>query len=162
MGPSLCCDNMFLYCTRRLDHDDKFNTFITWLEKRLEGSEPVIDDYIIPFLEGAPYAVQFVRHVGYGLVKSIRYFVPKEGQEDQAYLEITESAFSNANFVKLNSWKVSFDTVRSTTRGLLTFVKDFKCKTHNKFFEINLYQKDPINKHHWRVYTARPADQIDV
>jgi hypothetical protein len=33
---------------------------------------------------------------------------------------------------------------------------------HNKFFELNLYEKDPINKHHWRVNIARPSDDIDL
>jgi hypothetical protein len=28
--------------------------------------------------------------------------------------------------------------------------KNFRCSEHNKFFEFNLYKKDPINKHHWR------------
>lgn len=27
--------------------------------------------------------------------------------------------------------------------------KNFKCDWHNKFFKVYLYQKDPINRHHW-------------
>jgi hypothetical protein len=33
---------------------------------------------------------------------------------------------------------------------------------HNKFFELNLYQKDPVNKHHWRANIARPSADIDL
>ena len=33
---------------------------------------------------------------------------------------------------------------------------------HNKFFELNLYQKDPVNRHHWRANIARPAADIDL
>ncbi|KAJ0132033.1 hypothetical protein HZ326_24874 [Fusarium oxysporum f. sp. albedinis] len=40
--------------------------------------------------------------------------------------------------------------------------KIYKCQGHNKFFGVNIYQKDPINKHHWRVHIARPADSIDL
>ena len=40
--------------------------------------------------------------------------------------------------------------------------KNFRCSAHNKFFEFNLYKKDPVNKHHWRADVARPAIDIDV
>jgi hypothetical protein len=40
--------------------------------------------------------------------------------------------------------------------------KNFRCFVHNKFFEVNLYQKDPVNKHHWRATIARPAKEIDI
>lgn len=32
----------------------------------------------------------------------------------------------------------------------------------NRFFEVNLYQKDPVNRHHWRANIARPAAEIDL
>jgi hypothetical protein len=40
--------------------------------------------------------------------------------------------------------------------------KNFKCDAHNKFFEVNLYQKNPINRHHWRANLARPSTDIDL
>jgi hypothetical protein len=40
--------------------------------------------------------------------------------------------------------------------------KNFKCVAHNKFFELNIYQKNPINQHHWRFNIARPASDIDI
>lgn len=40
--------------------------------------------------------------------------------------------------------------------------KNFRCAEHDKFFEVNLYQKDPMNKHHWRSDLARPATLIDL
>jgi hypothetical protein len=30
------------------------------------------------------------------------------------------------------------------------------------FFEVNIYQEDPVNKHHWRATIARPATDIDL
>jgi len=40
--------------------------------------------------------------------------------------------------------------------------KNYKCVAHNKFFELNLYEKDPVNRHHWRANIARPATDIDL
>ena len=40
--------------------------------------------------------------------------------------------------------------------------KNFRCEGHDKFFEVNVYQKDPVNKHHWRANLARPATSIDL
>jgi hypothetical protein len=40
--------------------------------------------------------------------------------------------------------------------------KNFKCVAHNKFFELNLYERDPVNRHHWRANIARPATEIDL
>lgn len=33
---------------------------------------------------------------------------------------------------------------------------------HNRFFEVNLYQKNPTNAHHWRSNLARPSRDIDL
>ena len=40
--------------------------------------------------------------------------------------------------------------------------KNFKCEQHNRFFEVNLYQKNPLNTHHWRANLARPSRDIDL
>lgn len=40
--------------------------------------------------------------------------------------------------------------------------KNYKCVAHNKFFELNIYQKDPVNQHHWRLNISRPAGDIDI
>lgn len=40
--------------------------------------------------------------------------------------------------------------------------KNFKCSDHNKFFEMNVYEKDPVNTHHWRHDVARPGSEIDL
>lgn len=40
--------------------------------------------------------------------------------------------------------------------------KNFQCQKHNKFFEINLYQKKLTNTHHWRATLARPSRDIDL
>jgi hypothetical protein len=40
--------------------------------------------------------------------------------------------------------------------------KNFKCKAHDKFFEVNVYQVNPVNGHHWRADVKRPAADIDL
>ena len=40
--------------------------------------------------------------------------------------------------------------------------KNFRCQNHNRFFEVNLYQKNPTNAHHWRANLARPSRDIDL
>ena len=40
--------------------------------------------------------------------------------------------------------------------------KNFRCNVHNKFFELNLYQTNPLNTHHWRSTLARPSRDIDL
>lgn len=48
-----------------------------------------------------------------------------------------------------------------TTREINRY-KNFKCTVHNKFIEVNVYEKDPVNAHHWRANIARPAGDIDL
>ncbi|PNP49969.1 hypothetical protein THARTR1_09300 [Trichoderma harzianum] len=73
---------------------------------------------------------------------SVRYFATvNDGVE---FAEVGESDLIAANFEKLNSYK------------------NFKCTAHDKFFEVNLYQENPINRHHWRANIARPATDIDL
>lgn len=40
--------------------------------------------------------------------------------------------------------------------------KNFKCTAHNKFFELNLYEKNPVNTHHWRGNISRPSADINL
>ncbi|KAK0099720.1 hypothetical protein ONS95_013387 [Cadophora gregata] len=60
------------------------------------------------------------------------------------FSEITEQDIIDANFEKLNKYK------------------NFKCTIHDMFFEGNVYQKNPLNLHHWRANVARPAWNIDL
>ncbi|KAJ3960414.1 hypothetical protein N0V92_002951 [Colletotrichum tropicale] len=78
------------------------------------------------------YAIQLVRQVNYGPLESKRYFV-SFADRTHSYVEVAEDFLIQVNFQKVNS-----------------------------FFEINLYQKDPINKHHWRANLARLASNIDL
>ncbi|KAJ0278721.1 hypothetical protein CBS470a_009598 [Colletotrichum nupharicola] len=78
------------------------------------------------------YAIQLVRQVNYGPLESKRYFV-NFADCTHSYVEVAGDFLIQVNFQKINS-----------------------------FFEINLYQKDPINKHHWRANLARPASNIDL
>ncbi|KAF3074471.1 hypothetical protein CFAM422_003836 [Trichoderma lentiforme] len=49
-----------------------------------------------------------------------------------------------------------------TVNDGIEFTENFKCIAHDKFFEVNLYQQNPTNRHHWRANIARPATDIDL
>ncbi|RWA04517.1 hypothetical protein EKO27_g10587 [Xylaria grammica] len=137
MSSIFCCSAIKAYRPARLDHEAKFNHFMRWAE-----SDPVAPASGSSLSSEAPYAIQLVRQVNYGPQESVRYFIPLD--DSSAFLEVTEDNLLSANFQKLNSFK------------------NFKCEEHNKFFELNLYQEDPINAHHWRANLERPARDIDL
>ncbi|KAI1373537.1 hypothetical protein F4677DRAFT_218504 [Hypoxylon crocopeplum] len=148
MSSLFCCGSAKPYKPGYLDHEAKFNSFMDWAvfprESSLAtGDEDGGNDKTSLITIKPKFVVQLVRQVNYGPLESTRYFASVEGQAE-AFIEVTESDLIEANFQKLNSYK------------------NFKCEAHNKFFETNLYQKDPINKHHWRRNAARPADSIDL
>ncbi|KAF7887650.1 hypothetical protein EAF00_009944 [Botryotinia globosa] len=83
------------------------------------------------------------------------------------------NSFDKSTTVLLNPNATSFpmkppqETLRdcrtTSDPSQLSKVKfNFKCTSHNKFFEVNMYQKDPMNVHHWRANIARPAGDIDL
>ncbi|KAK4235804.1 hypothetical protein C8A03DRAFT_17497 [Achaetomium macrosporum] len=145
MSALFCCDSVRPYRPQRLLREDKFKTFMTWAAFPKEstastggGAENVELMELNP-----PYAIQLVRQVNYGPLESKRYFIPAEGKDNE-FLEVVEDDLVRANFQKLNSYK------------------NFKCESHNKFFEVNVYQKNPVNLHHWRANITRPAGGIDL
>ncbi|KAF5679192.1 major facilitator superfamily transporter [Fusarium heterosporum] len=133
-----CCSGIKPYRPQYLTHQSKFNNFISWASFPKESSPDEAWPDTTP-----SYAVQLVRQVNFGRLESKRYFVPT-GPDETSFIEITEQDLIQANFQKVNTYK------------------NYKCQDHNKFFEVNIYQKDPINKHHWRVNIARPAGSIDL
>ncbi|PNP85426.1 hypothetical protein FNYG_01255 [Fusarium nygamai] len=141
MPTIFCCNAIEPYRSQYLSHQSKFNNFLSW------GSFPrdsTLDEAQHDLSELNPsYAVQLVRQVNFGPLESKRYFIPQDSSEGQ-YIEVSEQDLIQANFKKANTYK------------------NYKCRGHNKFFEVNIYQKDPFNKHHWRANIARPAGLIDL
>ncbi|KAF1911663.1 hypothetical protein BDU57DRAFT_543149 [Ampelomyces quisqualis] len=86
--------------------------------------------------------IQVVKQVNFGPLESKRYFA--QIKDDGEFVEVTEQWLVTANFQKLNTFK------------------NYKCGMHKKFFEVNVYQRDPVNVHHWRADIARPASDIDL
>ncbi|KAK1749488.1 hypothetical protein QBC47DRAFT_465535 [Echria macrotheca] len=144
MSSLFCCGSTKPFRPAYLLHQAKFTAFMTWA-KFPRSSSPAIDDAERVDLVALqpPYAIQLVQQVNYGPLESKRYFVPIEGSETE-FVEVVEDDLLQANFKKLNSYK------------------NFKCEEHDKFFEVNVYQKDPVNRHHWRVNIARPGSTIDL
>ncbi|KAM3556918.1 hypothetical protein ARSEF4850_005306 [Beauveria asiatica] len=138
--PLFCCSSIRPYRPQHLAHESKFTSFVTWASFPTESR---IDYAANLRVIHAPFAIQLVRQVNYGPLESKRYFIPHADTKD-IFDEVVEDDLIRANFQKLNAYK------------------NFKCEVHNKFFELNVYQKDPVNKHHWRANLARPAREIDL
>ncbi|KAK8028479.1 hypothetical protein PG991_005535 [Apiospora marii] len=144
MTSIFCCGSIAAYRPQYLLHQAKFDTFIAWASYP-KTSAPKSNNDEKPDMAGDPqiFAIQLVQQVNYGPLESKRYFVPI-AHEPNGFVEVTEDDLIQANFKKLNSYK------------------NYKCEVHDKFFELNVYQKDPVNKHHWRANIARPASSIDL
>ncbi|KAF4970213.1 hypothetical protein FSARC_2699 [Fusarium sarcochroum] len=136
MSSLFCCDAIKPYRPQHLSHQSKFNNFMAWGSFPRASSVENDDKPSHDLSQVAPlYAVQLVQQVNFGPLESKRYFIPT-GSTESDFVEVTENDLIQANFQKVN--------------------------THNKFFEVNIYQKDPVNKHHWRANIARPAGSIDI
>ncbi|KAK8137996.1 hypothetical protein PG984_001376 [Apiospora sp. TS-2023a] len=140
--PSLfCCGSIKPYRPQYLLHQDKFNTFMAWAPYPQAASPVSHDDSMAAFGNGGPsFAIQLVRQVNYGPLESKRSFVPALASSSE-FVEVGEDELIQANFKKLNSTTSVTPTIN---------------------FEVNIYQKDPVNKHHWRANVARPASSIDL
>ncbi|KAF9780381.1 hypothetical protein IL306_000317 [Fusarium sp. DS 682] len=143
MPTIFCCSDIEPYRSQHLSHQTKFNNFMSW------GSFPKESSLSTGYARhdfsqlNPSYAVQLVRQVNFGPLESKRYFIPTDSSEIE-YVEVSEQDLIEANFKKVNTYK------------------NYKCRGHNKFFEVNIYKKDPVNKHHWRANIARPAGEIDL
>ncbi|KAL5085895.1 hypothetical protein Trisim1_009808 [Trichoderma cf. simile WF8] len=137
MPDLFCCSSIRPYRPQRLDHERKFDKFMQWAKSTSE--EPDNGSLIIA---NADYVVQLVKQANYGPQESVRYFTT--ANDGAKFAEVNENDLIAANFEKLNSYK------------------NFKCIAHDKFFEVNLYQQNPTNRHHWRANIARPATDIDL
>ncbi|KAJ5902852.1 hypothetical protein N7495_003380 [Penicillium taxi] len=166
MSSIFCCTSLSPYRPAVLMHEAKFQPFIAWA-KRSESSSAVNSTSFFQDADHlAPYAVQLVQQVNYGAIEAKRYFIPSSnaigGQGE--FVEVTEQDLITWNFQKLNSY-VHMNSIfleNKQSDQIDYRYKNFKCETHNKFFELNLYQKDPVNKHHWRLNIARPGSEIDL
>ncbi|KAK7729438.1 hypothetical protein SLS57_001923 [Botryosphaeria dothidea] len=108
-----------------------------------------------------PHVIQLVKQINFGALESVRYFAATGGKgEEEAFHEVEEADLIAANYQKVNT-----SVTAKMNRNLEFDLKaDFilQCPAHNKFFEVNIYEKDPVNKHHWRHNIARPSSEIDL
>lgn len=171
MSPIFCYSSIAPYREARLTHEGKFLRFMAWA-RHSESSSPVTgsDSYFRNPNNNIPeFAVQFVQQVNYGPVEAKRYFIPDTSLAaggPSEFLEVTEQDLIIGNFQKLNalvclSNDLPISMLQNEKLNSKRY-KNFKCVAHNKFFELNIYQKDPLNQHHWRVNIARPGSDIDI
>ncbi|KAL5352303.1 hypothetical protein ACLOAV_002250 [Pseudogymnoascus australis] len=144
-GVFCCLSGPKPYRPQILSHEPKFEAFLRWMPASQDASTVgTIEGKSILSDDSSTYAIQVVQQVNYGPLESKRYFISGDGGRGTNFYEVTEGDLIQANFEKLNAYK------------------NFKCDSHNKFFEFNIYQKNPVNKHHWRANIARPAAEIDI
>ncbi|KAL1623447.1 hypothetical protein SLS54_004436 [Diplodia seriata] len=146
MTTLFCCSDSQPYRPRTLSHERKFTTFLKWaaFPRETTAQSPGEQGDKLASL-GYPHVIQMVTQVNFGPLEGKRYFAAAGREDDEeAFVEVTESDLIAANYKKLNAYK------------------NFKCSSHNKFFEVNVYEKDPVNAHHWRLNIARPGSEIDL
>ncbi|WZH45367.1 uncharacterized protein QYS62_006420 [Fusarium acuminatum] len=140
MSSLFCCGSIEPYRSQYLSHQSKFNNFMAWASFPRESAT----EADVNMSNAAPtFAVQLVRQVNFDPLEPKRYFIPADTTE-AGFFEITEADLIQANFQKVNTYK------------------NYRCRGHNKFFEVNIYQKNPVNEHHWRADIARPAGSTDL
>lgn len=98
--PSIfCCSNIAPYKNAVLSHEPKFTSFLRWAGYPRESE---IDD--INMASDPSFAIQLVSQVNYGPLESKRYFAVNDaGDDEKAFVEITEKWLVDANFQKLNT-----------------------------------------------------------
>ena len=170
-SPIFCCESVKPYRPAHLLHEAKFTSFMEWAKFPRTSERATVEGGKVDLVElKPPYVIQLVRQINYGAIEAKRFFVPVGVQDGQVqdFSEVSEEDLIRANFQKLNS-SVSISTPPAAA-GMDPLAnqfhddsyKNFKCEGHNKFLEVNVYQKDPANKHHWRVNIARPGSEIDL
>jgi hypothetical protein len=169
MSTLFCCGNANPYRPQTLQHEAKFLKFLAWAKFPKSASKNTEDDgtTAVDLIKlNVPFVMQLVRQVNYGPLESKRYFASVEGQ-DEEFIEVDENDLIQANFQKLNSWVLAMPHLSWHPRLMMGHgsnirYKNFRCRGHNKFFEVNIYEQNPVNKHHWRVNAARPGADIDL
>lgn len=171
MSSIFCCSSASPYRPSLLLHEDKFVSFIDWARVSHSSIDPNSGSFFQDPSNLPAFVVQFVQQINFGPLESKRYFAPCSTTSSTvtdgsgtAFVEVVEQDLITANFQKLNSYVNSAFIILWTSCWCISknSYKNFKCKLHNKFFEVNLYQKDPLNHHHWRADIARPARDIDL
>lgn len=104
MTSVFCCGSVQTYRPQRLQHQQKFDTFITWATFPRASSQAVGDE--TKFTNDHPsFAVQHVQQVNFGPLESKRYFIPAQGNSGD-FIEVAEADLIQANFQKLNSYVI--------------------------------------------------------
>ncbi|CAO2656612.1 Nn.00g054150.m01.CDS01 [Neocucurbitaria sp. VM-36] len=145
MSTVFCCTNIHGYKNQTISHEPKFTAFMSWAAFPKTSTITTIPSETATTSNDPSYVIQLVKQTNYGPLESKRYFVRQQtSQGTEEFVEVSEQWLIDGNFEKLNAYK------------------NFKCVAHNKFFEVNVYQKNPVNAHHWRANIARPAGEIDL
>jgi len=126
------------YKNIRTDHEGKFSNFLVFMGRPELAKSSQLDR--------SAYAIQLVSQVDRGAVLSKRYFVSAAlcGEaESVEFKEVNESEIAALGLEKCNSFK------------------NFKSRSENRFYEINIYQRNAGSNRRIQVNAERPGD-IDL
>ncbi len=158
MPAIFCCPSLRSYRSRQLDYEAKFRTFTSWADLQTTSLISA-DDSLVSI---ALYAVQLVKQINYESQKSIKYFVSASNDSDFAETNEVDLLKSNfENWIRIWLWTVLMIRDFVLTVKYCRY-KNFRREKHNIIFEINLYQKNTINTHHWRINLERSSTDIDL
>eukprot|EP01053_Blabericola_migrator_P009397 Blabericola_migrator_1__9396@NODE_5073_length_882_cov_216_202454_g3211_i0_p1_GENE_NODE_5073_length_882_cov_216_202454_g3211_i0NODE_5073_length_882_cov_216_202454_g3211_i0_p1_ORF_typecomplete_len149_score16_76_NODE_5073_length_882_cov_216_202454_g3211_i036449 len=111
-----CCKSIAPYRPQHLTQEAKFNSFLSWA-KSIGGPVEMAKLQDVQ----SPFVVQLVRQVNFGPVESKRYFACID-QALKRFVEVPEEELRLSKLTKINTFK------------------NYKCASHNRFFELNIYQ----------------------
>lgn len=100
MSSLFCCAGVKPYKPSYLQHQSKFNEFMTWAgfpKESCQSKDEIDLDEMNP-----EFVVQLVRQANYGPLEATRYFA-KTRDHAETFVEVGERALIQANFKKLNS-----------------------------------------------------------
>lgn len=96
--PVFCCSSYRPYRPTHTDEENKFDTFLTWLQDRGSSTSA-----------SRNYVIQAIKQVNFGPVQEIRYF----WRTPDGFEEVTEAFVKYGGLTKKNTYKTS--NVRYTT-----------------------------------------------
>lgn len=137
---SYCCDKIHPYKAIKTECEKEFEVFSIFF-KADNKTNLNLEEHKCEALT-QEFVIQWSRQENYGQVYTVLFFL--WNPETFSFTEIERTEVVKNQFKKK------------------TVFKNFVCKIHNQFYELNYYCKDNKIKHHARVNAERPFEKIDL
>jgi hypothetical protein len=154
MSSIFCCPNTQPYKDHTLSHESKLQLFKLWASYPNESS--ITEDLLST--ADVTFAVRVVKQTNFGPVESKRYCHYRRWRFFRSDRAVAHRCkLPKAEYVSILKREHKEHKCWYKCR-----FKNYKCTTHNKFLDTNIYQKDPVNAYHWLANIATPATEIDL